>query len=103
VGKSMSGIDWIDVATLMNGLEGIHEVKIEWTVSTLTRGDGGLLDFTACAWVPTVEPQVTREIARISGTWPDKDRPTFDGYVFNKLYELDKLIGRVYAQKELPE
>lgn len=103
MGKSMTGIDWIDVATLMNGLEGIHEVKIEWTVSTATRGNGGLLDFAVYAWVPTVEAHKAREIARISGTWPDKERPTFDGYVFNKLYELDKLIGQAYGQKELTE
>lgn len=103
MGKSLSGIDWIDVATLMNGLESIHEVSIEWTVSTPTRGAGGLLAFTVYAWTPTVEAQQTREIARISGIWPDKERPTFDGYVFNKLYELDKLIGQAYAQKELTE
>lgn len=101
--KSTSGIDWIDVTTLMNGLEAIHEVKIEWIVSTATRGNGGLLDFAVYAWVPTVEPHKAREIARISGTWPDKERPTFDGFVFNKLYELDRAIGKVYAQEQLPD
>lgn len=98
MGKSMSGIDWIDVATLMNGLESIHEVKIEWTVTPPTVGVGGLLAFTAYAWVPAVEKPGTREIARVSGIWPDKERPTFDGYVFNMLYALDRAIGRAYTQ-----
>jgi hypothetical protein len=102
VGKSLSGIDWIDVTTLMNGLEAIHEVKIEWTVSLPTVGAGGLLAFTVYAWVPAIEKPGRREVARISGIWPDKERPTFDGYVFNKLYELDRAIGKAYAQEEMP-
>lgn len=103
MGKSLSGIDWIDVATLMNGLEAIHEVKVEWTASTPTVGAGGLLAITVWAWTPAVDGPGVREVARISGIWPDKDRPSLDGYVFNKLYDLDRAIGKEYAQRELPK
>lgn len=101
--KFMTGIDGIDICTLMAGLEGIHECNIELTVRAGTLGDNGTLDTTALAWVPALPPESTRTIAEVKGTWPDKKHPSLDAFLFALLYELDRAIGRAYAQAGLPK
>jgi hypothetical protein len=96
-----SGITWTDVANLWSGLEGIHEVTVELVVTTGGKGHNGLLDYTVSAWVPTVEAHQTKTIGEVKGTWPDRDHPTFDSCIFNQLYDLDRVIGRNYEQKEI--
>jgi hypothetical protein len=98
-----SGITWTDVATLMKGLEGIHELNVELTVTVATQGHNGSVDFTLLAWVPTVEAHQTKEIASVKGSWPDRDHPTFDSCIFNAAYELDRVVGRAYQQTQIPE
>jgi hypothetical protein len=91
----------MDVLNLWQALEGIHELTVELTVSTRSGGVGGKLAITLIAWVPTVEAHHTKEVARIDGSWPDGVRPSFASYVFNELYDLDRAIGRAYAQKDI--
>lgn len=98
-----SGITWTDVAALLTGLQGIHECRVEVVITVLTQGHNGMLDFTVSAWVPTVEAQHTRMIAEVKGTWPNKTHPTFDSCLFNAAYDLDRAIGRAYAQEPLQE
>lgn len=96
-----SGINWSDVTYLWQGLEVIHECKVELTVLTGTVPGSHSLDFTASAWVPTVEAHQTSVLAEVKGSWPDRTHPTFDSCIFNALYELDRRIGRVDFQKPL--
>jgi len=104
MGKSLSsGVGWSEVTNLMAALQGIHECTVELTITTGGQGHNGLLAFMAYAWVPTVEAHQTREIGRVSGTWPDKRHPSVESAVFNAMYDLDRDIGRQYAQKPLPE
>ena len=102
MGKYTSaGIDWIDVTTLMCGLQGIHEVNVELTITTVTQGHSGLLRISALAWTPTVEAHGTKEIAQVAGSWPDSVHPSFDSAVFALLYELDRAIGKSYEQTKI--
>jgi hypothetical protein len=87
----------------MAGLEGIHECTVELTVTTGGKGHNGLLNFTASAWIPTVEAHQTKELGKVTGRWPNKVHPTLDNAVFNALYDLDRVIGRNYSQAQLPE
>lgn len=97
-----SGITWSDVTYLLEGLQNIHELTVELTVLIRTPAGAHLLDYTLLAWVPTVEAHQTKVIAEIKGTWPDKTHPTFDSCIFNAGYDLDRAIGRHYAQVEIP-
>lgn len=97
----MSVIDWIDVTTLMTGINGIHEVTVELTVTAGSQGHNGLLNYTVLAWVPTVEPQQTRVVAEVKGSWPNRNYPSFDSEVFNALYKLDYEISKAYDQRPL--
>lgn len=101
MGKSQIGIDWIDVTTLMTGIQGIHELTVELTVTTGIQGHNGLLNFTVLAWVPTVEPQQTKTVAEVKGQWPDRKHPSFDSCVFAALYELDHAISKAYEQQKI--
>lgn len=102
MGKYGSGaVDWIDVTTLMTGLQGIHECNVELTITTGTQGHNGMLSFTVLAWTPTVEAHQIRTIAEVKKSWPDKVHPTFDSAVFAALYELDRAIGKAYEQKKI--
>lgn len=92
-----------DTMELWRALEGIHELVVELIVTTRSRQVGGVLDILLVAYVPTVEKEQKKEVARIGGSWPDGVRPTFASFVFNALYELDRVIGRAYDQKPLPE
>jgi len=96
----MNGIDWTDVILLMVGLEGIHECRVELTVTAGGQAHNGMLSTTALAWIPTVEPQHTKEIAKVVKEWPDRTHPTYDSFVFNLLYDLDRAIGQVYRQDQ---
>jgi len=98
-----SGITWTDVALLMIALEGIHECNVELTVTTGMDAHNGAVRISLKAWMPTVEAQQTKVIASLVETWPDRDHPTFDSFVFNALYALDRRIGRNYEQKEMTE
>lgn len=100
---SSPGPDWIDVTTLMTGLGGIHELNVELTLTTVTQGQNGLLRTTACAWRPTVEAHQTEVVAEVVGSWPDNAHAEYGSYVYWLLFELDKAIGRAYAQTVLPE
>jgi hypothetical protein len=98
-----AGITWTDVGLLLNSLEGIHECNVELIVTTGGQGHNGSVRIGLKAWVPTVEAQQTKVIATLVATWPDRDHPTFDSFVFNSLYALDRRIGLNYAQEEIPE
>jgi hypothetical protein len=82
----------------MTGIQGIHELSIELTVTVTSQGHNGLLAYTLIAWLPTVEPQQTKTIAELKGEWPNKLHPTFDSCIFNELYKLDHLISRAYQE-----
>jgi len=99
--KSLMSIEGGDIANLMKGLEGIHEVKVELTVSVAGSGLDGSLDIIALAWVPTPEAHGTKDIASVAGTWPEREQRTLTAYIFALLYELDRAIGRAYAQKDI--
>jgi hypothetical protein len=96
MGKPTNGIEWVDVVTLMHGLEGIHEVRVELTVSTVGGQVSGTLAFTVLAWVPTVEAHHTQQVGVVTRQWPDRVHPSFVGAVFNALYDLDREIGKAY-------
>jgi hypothetical protein len=97
-----SGITMSDVMYLLSGLESIHECRVELTVRTAGLAGNSMLDTTALAWVPTVEAQQTKTVATVTKSWPDKQHPTYDSFVFNLLYDLDREIGRAYMQEEIP-
>lgn len=104
MGKSLnSGVTWSDITYLISGLEGIHECRVELTVRTSGLPDRHTLDTTVLAWIPTVEPHQTKTIATLTSSWPNKIHPTMDSFVFNLLYDLDRAIGRAYAQTEIPD
>jgi len=101
MGKLLSsGISWSDVTYLWQGLEGIHECKVELTVLIGIAPGSHSLDFTVSAWEPTVEAHQTKVIAEVKGTWPDRMHPTFDSCIFNAIYELDRRIGRADSARE---
>jgi hypothetical protein len=100
---TIGGIDWTDVGTLMSGLQGIHECTVELTVRTVGQRHSGSLATTALAWIPTFDAAQTLTIGELTREWPNKTHPTFDNFVFNLLYDLDREIGRQYAQAKLPE
>ena len=101
MGKSMMAIDGMDLSHLMAGLEGIHELRVELTVSVAMPAGNGALDITVSAWKPTVAAHQTEEVAKVAGTWPDQEGRTLTAYAFALCYELDRAIGKAYAQQEL--
>lgn len=85
----------------MQGIEGIHELNVELTVTTAMSHAGNGLRITVSAWVPTVEAQGTKVIAEVIRLWPNKEGLPFVGTVFNALYGLDAAVGSAYDQGTL--
>ena len=93
------GITWTEVATLMEGLQGIHECTCELTITTGGQGHNGGLTITVLAWVPVVEPHQTEEVGKVIRLFPNRTNPTMESAIFSALYELDRVIGKHYEQK----
>jgi hypothetical protein len=97
----MSQIGGTEIANLMVGLEGIHELRVELTIGTGLPGVIGSLAITASAWADVVGTTGVEQVCLVPGTWPEREGRDLMSYAFSLLYDLDRLIGEHYRQKPL--
>jgi len=102
VGKSTSGPDWTDVATLMSALEILHGCRVGLTVITDGEGQNGQLSIALTATMDVLPSGQLQPIHQVLSTWPCKDCTSLAQHVFGGLYRLDFVIGEAYQQRFLP-
>jgi hypothetical protein len=102
VGKYGSGIGMTDVAAMMKAVEALHECRVEFTVRTLGLGVDGRIN-TACE--ASFERLPGSDLPRHVGVemdWPNKAAATYEGMLYNLLWQLDYAIQKAYEQMPLP-
>lgn len=100
--KSMSHLDWTDVAMMTGALEALHTCRVEWTVTARGQGHNGGLHVTMDGVFSVLPGSDLPKRVGVTGDWPSGYARSFEGLVYNLLWQLDYAIGRAYEQMELP-
>jgi len=103
VGKYGTGIGMTDVATMMKAVEAMHTCLVEFRVLTRGKGVDGALTIECAASFETLPGSDLPKRVGVEHVWPTKAASTFDGLLYNLLWQLDYAIQKAYEQMPLEE
>lgn len=98
MGKSTNGPDWTGVIAMTGAIEALHGCRVEWTVTTAGQAHNGSCAIAMVASFPTLPGSELPKQVKVSGGWPNVSAKTFEGYVYNLLWQLDYGIQQAYEQ-----
>lgn len=102
MGKSTTGPDWTDVATMMSALESLHDCRVGLTVTTGGQGHNGKLITSLLATFNVLPGTQLAETVMVETTFPCVHCREMAQHVYAGLYKLDFAIGEAYQQRFLP-
>lgn len=102
MGKSTNGPDWTGVNAMTGAIETLHSCRVVWTVTTAGQAKNGSCNITMEANFPTLPGSALPKQVKVSGLWPNASAKTFEGYVYNLLWQLDYGIQQAYEQMGIP-
>lgn len=91
-----------DVGAMMRAIESMHDCRVEFHVRTLSRQPGGAITIVCDATFDRLPASVLPERCWVEHAWPTKAAATFDGLLYNLLWQLDFAIQAAYEQAKLP-
>lgn len=103
MGKFTSGVAMTDVGAMMRAIEAMHECHVEFIVRTHTRQAGGSISIECVAEFDRVPGTELPKLVAVKHTWPTKAANTFDGLLYNLLWQLDYAIQQAYEQLPLEQ
>src|SRR6266699_673039 len=98
VGKSSNGPDWIGIGAMTRAIETLHTCHVEWTVTTVSRQPNGNMRIRMIATFELLPGSSLPRTVEVTGLWPSDTARTFEGYVYNLLWQLDYGIQKAYEQ-----
>jgi hypothetical protein len=102
MGKSTNGPDWTGVIAMTGAIESLHSCRVEWIVTTAGEAHNGKCSIAMKASFATLPESELPRTVTVTGAWPNTTARTFEGYVYNLLWQLDYGIQRAYEQMGLP-
>jgi hypothetical protein len=103
VGKYGTGIGMTDVAAMAKAVEAMHSCRVEFIVRTRGTGVDGSLDIECIASFVVLPGSDLPRVVGVQHHWPSKAARTFDGLLYNLLWQLDYAIQKAYEQMPLKE
>jgi hypothetical protein len=103
MGKYSSGLDWIDVETMMRAMSALHTGQVGLTVLPHGIGSSGGVSVGASIMFDVLPGSSIPPCVSVIKNWPCASHATFQGHCFALLHELDYEISKVYANKSLWE
>lgn len=101
MGKYSSGVGMTDVGAMMRAVESMHTCHVEFIVRTGTRQPGGSIVIECVASFDVLPGSDLPKRVGIEHSWPTKAAATFDGLLYNLLWQLDYAIQKAYEQMPL--
>ena len=102
MGKYGSGVGMTDVAAMMGALEAMHECRVDFYLTTGGAAHNGSMHIVCSARFARLPGTDLPTEVNVDHTWPSKAAATFDGLLYNLLWQLDFAIQKAYEQKPLP-
>lgn len=99
MGKYGTGIGMTDVAVMMKAIEAMHTCHVEFRVLTAGKGVDGSLSIVSVASFDRLPSSDLPKLVEVTHIWPSKAAATFDGLLYNLLWQLDYAIQK--ADEEL--
>jgi len=94
----MSGPEMSDIATMMGALEGVHSCRVEFRYTTLGQAHNGITHIECSATFATLPQSDLPRVVTVVADWPSGKARTFEGLLYNLLWQLDYAIGQAYEQ-----
>jgi len=101
MGKYGSGVGMTDVAAMMKAVEAMHTCRVEYRVRTAGKGVDGSMNIVCEATFDVLPGSDLPKVVNVEHTWPSKASATFDGLLYNLLWQLDYAIQKAYEQMPL--
>ena len=99
--KYTTGIGMTDVAAMMKAVEAMHECHVEFHVRTLGKDVSGRIAIVCDATFTTLPGSDLPKHVWVENSWPNSAAATFDGLLYNLLWQLDYAIQQAYEQMSL--
>lgn len=101
MGKYSSGVGMTDVGAMMRAIEAMHTCHVEFIVRTRSIQPGGSIAIECTAQFDTLPSSDLPKCVLVEHSWPTKAAATFDGLLYNLLWQLDYAIQKAYEQMPL--
>jgi hypothetical protein len=101
MGKYGTGIGMTDVGAMMRAIEAMHTCRVEFHVRTRSLQPGGSIVIECVASFDTLPDSDLPKAVAVEHVWPSKAAATFDGLLYNLLWQLDYAIQKAYEQMPL--
>lgn len=98
-----TSLDWTDVAMMMSAISTMHTCRVEWTATTVGKGHSGHMHISLWATFDVVPNSDLPRIVSVSGQWPSSQARSFEGLIYNLLWQLDYAIGQAYEQMTISD
>jgi len=101
MGKYSTGIGMTDVAAMMKAIEALHDCQVTFSVQTDGKDVSGRIRIVCGATFDVLPGSDLPKVVTVGHTWPSKAASTFDGLLYNLLWQLDFAIQKAYEQLPL--
>lgn len=92
-----------DVAAMMKAVEAMHSARVEYRLRTAGKGVSGNMHIVCAAQFDVLPGSDLPAVVEVGHSWPTKAVSTFDGLLYNLLWQLDYAIQMAYEQMPLEE
>lgn len=99
----MSGPEVTDVMMMLAALEGVHSCRAEFRLTTRTTPPNGSMHIECTASFSVLPGSDLPSTVAVEADWPSAKARTFEGLLYNLLWQLDYAIGKAYEQMTLKE
>lgn len=101
MGKYGSGVGMTDVAAMMKAIEALHDCQVEFHVRTHGKGVDGTINTVCMASFVTLPGSDLPKVVLVEMRWPNNAAATYEGMLYNLLWQLDYAIQKAYEQLAL--
>jgi hypothetical protein len=92
-----------DVAAMMKAVEAMHTCRVEYRVRTLGKDVAGRIHIECGAAFDTLPGSDLPKVVAVEHHWPSNTSATFEGLLYNLLWQLDYAIQKAYEQMAIAE
>lgn len=90
-----------DVAAMMKAVEALHDCQVAFHVRTAGKDVSGRINTECEATFQVLPGSELPKVVSTSMIWPNKAAATYDGMLYNLLWQLDFAIQKAYEQMTL--
>jgi hypothetical protein len=101
MGKYTSGVDMSAAAAMMRAIESMHTCRVEFHLTTRGQGHSGSMHIACVATFDILPGSDLPKEVRVDHKWPSNAAATFEGLLYNLLWQLDYAIQKAYEQMPL--